>query len=793
MPKIPPDLPRLLESPGQADRVQVQDTKFSHDVLGRYVCNDWDEIQVALSDGGFPFDAVVIGGGMFGAYCAAKLYWRGGGQALRVLLIDAGAFLLSTHIQNVPRRLGGSIGGPRYPRAREDGTGAHNTIWGVPWISNEAFTGLAYCLGGRSLFFGGWAPRMEPTDLANWPQEMREYLLGSAGTPAAYQRIEDEIGTGTVADYMSGDFHDVLKQAFEVAAPQVPNVVRVEEAPLAVQGESPGAGLFSFDKFSSGPFFIDAVRADAEEHTRTYGDRSRRLFILPRAHVLSLGTSGDAVTRIDLAVDGQRRSLEVDPTCAVVVANGTIEATRLALESLGVGSTQFGTPRLGNLMGHLRSNIVVRIKRTALGLPAGPPRNLETTALLVRGESRGRRFHIQVTAGAVGGVDSEKNMWQQVPDIDLLDEMRANQDPTWITLTLRGIGEMEDDRSIPPKVDRSWIDLSNETDEWQMRRAYVNLVATRNDRDLWVDMDEATFALAARLAGAGGEIEYWNKPANQWQPQRPQPGPDGRGYWQDVLGTTHHEAGSLFMGDPGASVTDLDGKFHHLRNAYAVGPATFPTLGSANPSLTALTLARRTAGAIVRATAPVARPGFTPLSLDPAHWRMVAAPPSNQPGPRMQRFGPVWETFGGYGLYWYIKEQFSNFILSLEWRVAHVRDNSGVYIRIPAPDVPNALGEADSKGHEIQIDEFGDPDGAGVHRTGAVYPLQAPNSFPSSPVGRWNTYLIQADGPLINVNLNGVPVNTFQSSRQGSGHIALQAHHFGSRVQFRNLQIKKLP
>ncbi|MDP9454116.1 MAG: DUF1080 domain-containing protein [Actinomycetota bacterium] len=58
--------------------------------------------------------------------------------------------MLSTHIQNVPRRLGGSIGGPRYPRAREDGTGAHNTIWGVPWISNEAFTGLAYCLGGRS-------------------------------------------------------------------------------------------------------------------------------------------------------------------------------------------------------------------------------------------------------------------------------------------------------------------------------------------------------------------------------------------------------------------------------------------------------------------------------------------------------------------------------------------------------------------------------------------------------------------------------------------------------------------
>ncbi|MDP8929937.1 MAG: DUF1080 domain-containing protein, partial [Actinomycetota bacterium] len=275
--------------------------------------------------------------------------------------------------------------------------------------------------------------------------------------------------------------------------------------------------------------------------------------------------------------------------------------------------------------------------------------------------------------------------------------------------------------------------------------------------------------------------------------QKPQPGPDGRGFWQDVLGTTHHEAGTLFMGNPGSSFTDLDGKFHHLRNAYAVGPSTFPTLGSANPSLTGLTLARRTAGAIVRAAAPAALPGFTPLSIDANDWLMVAAPPSNQPDPRMQRFGPVWETFGGYGLYWYTKEQFSNFMLSLDWRVARIDDNSGVYIRIPPPDVPNALGEADSKGHEIQIDEFGAPNRAAIHRTGAIYPLQGPSSFPSAPIGRWNTYLIEANGPLITVTLNGVPVNSFESSRQGSGHLALQAHHFGSRVQFRNLQIKKLP
>jgi choline dehydrogenase-like flavoprotein len=67
----------------------------------------------------------------------------------------------------------------------------------------------------------------------------------------------------------------------------------------------------------------------------------------------------------------------------------------------------------------------------------------------------------------------------------------------------------------------------------------------------------------------------------------------------DALGSTHHEAGTLWMGAAGSSVTDKDGRFHHVGNAYAAGPAVFPRLGSANPSLTAMALARNTAAVIV--------------------------------------------------------------------------------------------------------------------------------------------------------------------------------------------------
>ena len=137
----------------------------------------------------------------------------------------------------------------------------------------------------------------------------------------------------------------------------------------------------------------------------------------------------------------------------MVLANGTIEATRLALESLGVGDNRFGSPRVGNLVAHLRSNITVRIKRAALGM-AGPPTDPETVAFLVRGEALGRRFHHQVIAASVVGTDPERTMWATVPDIELLGNMLASQDPNWVTITLASLSarraRARPTRSMPP-------------------------------------------------------------------------------------------------------------------------------------------------------------------------------------------------------------------------------------------------------------------------------------------------------------------------------------------------------
>jgi hypothetical protein len=63
-------IPNLVSGGGQ---IPVQTTTFSIDALGRYVCSTWDE---ATGSGGAPFSAVVIGAGMYGAYCAAKIFRR---------------------------------------------------------------------------------------------------------------------------------------------------------------------------------------------------------------------------------------------------------------------------------------------------------------------------------------------------------------------------------------------------------------------------------------------------------------------------------------------------------------------------------------------------------------------------------------------------------------------------------------------------------------------------------------------------------------------------------------------
>lgn len=563
--------------------------------------------------------------------------------------------------------------------------------------------GLAYCLGGRSLYWGGWAPRLTDADLTNWLKPVATYLQSATHTGDAYERVEKDTGVFDKTDYISGLLFEALKNKFKNVAGGVASVDAIEDAPLAVRAAPPASGLFNFDKWSSMPILTDAVREAASRP-----DWQRRLFLVPRAHVTKLQTSNGAVTSIEIRVNGQQKVFSVPPTCAVVLPSSTIEATRLALES-------FPTPLSGrNLMAHLRSNTVVRIHRSAIDPTL--PKRLETAALFVLGSTPEGRYHLQVTAAAGTG-GSEDVMFRMIPDIDLLDQTLAAQQEDWIVITLRGIGEMQGDRNpnSPKQTGQSpiWMDLSNQTDEFGMRRAWVNLVTTQGENTLWNAMDKAALDLANALAN--------NDPTKI----------KVLAQTRDGLGTTHHEAGTLWMGsNANDSVTNLDGRFHHVTNAYVAGPALFPTLGSANPSLTALALARRSAEAIVR-NALGSDPGFMPLgSGGIAGWKMDGS------GGFIELGGNIIESVGGIGLLWFTGQQFKNFILRVDWRASAPDDNSGIFIRFPDPG--NDWTIPVTQGYEIQIDNtgknpdtnpprFGDP----LYNMGAIYKLAGSTAVPA--------------------------------------------------------------
>lgn len=768
-----------LVSPGcSLVKQDVQDTAFSHDAIGRYICNTWEE---AVDNCGAPFDAIVIGAGMFGAYCAEKIYRFDENDSLRVLVLDAGSVLLTEHIQNLSR-----IGLDAPAAIKPDPKITRNEVWGLPWESNEAFPGLAYCIGGRSLYWGGWSPRLTTDDLDQWPQQVVEYLLNH------YERVEKEIGVHPSTDFITGPLFETLKSELQSIQTEVETVTEVVEAPLAVQGNSPGSGLFSFDKYSSAPILIDAIREDALRIKSFTTEKYRRLFLVPRVHVTNLVIEQGAVRRIKAIVSGTEKSMDIPSSCAVILAASTIESTRLALTSLT--DTPDDTLIGHNLMAHLRTDITVRIRKSRFQNLTGV---LEPAALLIRGKTElpdgtaYGQFHIQFTAAAVprDAKNPEKNLFRMIPDIDLLDQTLHNNDPDWVLMTLRGIGEMLGNQS-KDKMQKRFIDLDRSVTDEYGRRAWVNMTISGNEEHLWGVMDQTILNLAKKLAGQS-EIQYLVK--GMWQ-NTPPAKPDIK---RDPLGSTHHEAGTLWMGaDPNKSITNLEGRFHDISNAYVAGPALFPTIGSANPSLTALTLARKTASAIVEAarTSAMNQPYLSLFDGTTMNgWQMSGA----------GRFNLVNGTMisdGGPGILWYSLQMFDDFILKLEWKASAETDNSGVYFRIPALSDMDWT-PADRDGYEVQIDDRGinseqNRTGDPLYQTGAIYKLAPSIKIASHPVtsGKWNAFEIEVKRDLFKVKLNGELVTEYRDviQRSARGFIGLQNHHPGSRVAFRNIAIKRI-
>ena len=140
------------------------------------------------------------------------------------------------------------------------------------------------------------------------------------------------------------------------------------------------------------------MEASRVAQTRSGGDDvKKRLMVVPDVHVTRLVTTQrngtTAVTAVLLKQFGNAsRSVPVPDDGVVVIALGTIESTRLALTSF---PNLPNTNLIGqNLIAHLRSNLTIRIPRSAL--PAGLPRHWRRRLCSSKGKlsARAERFRL---------------------------------------------------------------------------------------------------------------------------------------------------------------------------------------------------------------------------------------------------------------------------------------------------------------------------------------------------------------------------------------------------------------
>lgn len=822
-----------------------QTTDFTRDVVGRYICNGLDEALRSTDTGiradARPFDTIIVGGGTFGTVIAQQLYAEDHQGQHRVLVLEGGPFVLTEHVQNLPMLGIGPPGATSIAELRaqnpEQQRQWSREVWGLPWHSSQPFPGLAYCIGGRSLFWGGWSPQLLPGEMPTrqmnggmnnrWPENVVDELQALPSGDSYFHQAADQIGVTETNDFMFGALHEHLrKQLFDgikahqvtgaIPLAELPNPADIPErvpnrerdmwkleAPLGVQSRT-RAGFFPFNKFSSVPLLIKVARKAQQDSGGD--DFKKRLMVVPNCHIRRLTTENGRVT----AVQTNMGDVPVVPGCNVIIALGTIESTRLALASFGrqPNSAQIGR----NLMAHLRSNLNIRIPRSAVkGLDANL-RELQSSALFVKGRHRfsdgtDGYFHLQITASGLGnlGGESEAEIFKKIPDIDGFDTFR-DADDTTVVVTIRGIGQMHALNSD------SRVELDSEPDEYGVQRAFVRLADPRTpglaqtnpacakDLELWNAMDRTADDVALVFAN-GGAYELLAHgtvipmAANQ-APRQHLPFGDRR----DKLGSTHHETGTLWMGDdPTSSVTTPNGRFHHVENAYALGPATFPTIGSPNPMLTGIALGRRMARYLIQGEPLYApEPGFQALfnGRDANNWSMAG------PGTCVVAEGCL-ECIPGsdIGLFWCTQPMPKDYLLRLEWMCTRADDNSGVFLRFPDPFSKNYMNPAYvgvQFGYEVQIDEQGFPDGSPIHRTGAIYAVatQALSQISARRPGQWNEFEIRVQGPQFSVTLNGTLVCQFTNNDPARGQsvqpnfIGVQTHT--GRVLYRHIRMKAL-
>ncbi len=322
-----------------------------------------DLLTCSLDDLGHctsPIDVAVVGSGTAGTTTAIELARQG----LSVVILEAGPFLLPSHVGSTPFR------------SRDDITPeVHNLVrYRTAWVSREDYVDGVMpplgsdawsVVGGRTLFWGGCAPRFAEWDFDDWP-------IDAATFRPYYERAEALM-------HVSG--RDPERPAFFRGPAQDAMLARLERA--GIPGVHAQLGVDTQEMrngYVARGFDCATDRLLRSALLSTRPGRGR-VVVVPEAVVEHIETDRSKARGLVVRAAGSERRYRVTAR-HYVLAGGAVQSTRLALAS--------GLGRLHPCVGRYLSDHLFVQGLLQLEKPLGEP------IYVFVEPSPDRPFHVQV-------------------------------------------------------------------------------------------------------------------------------------------------------------------------------------------------------------------------------------------------------------------------------------------------------------------------------------------------------------------------------------------------------------
>jgi choline dehydrogenase-like flavoprotein len=528
------------------------------------------------------FDIVIVGSGIGGGILADDLGERRGNQK-RILVLEAGSFVYPTHVYNLCRFPNSSI-------ARHFGC---DTFWQSGTPDQQFFIGEKPQLvfGGRSVFWSGLIPRIQPWELEFFPAGVRQDLTQGGLLQRAGEIMNESRSMGGTARRI----RDALRNSPLGQDFQIEETPRALHQPYLTPEGQPSQESFTEPTgvFNTAELLINQVGLTPGV---SHGDHNGLHMLLNHyvEDVQHHGTHFELVVRNTL--NGQIRTFRAG---TVVLAGGSIESPKLLRRS----SMFHGLPQpVKNLVGR--------------GLTDHPTSNEMTAFVTHIGSIRiPKNVHAKIIFYSNGAKDGGQTRFPFNVEMNIIHEywhLRDN-DPNDPNRTDPNAFSTLDPHG-PSRVDIKFS-FGNPLDDMNEVKAanpfeYVPEVRVRNLK--WMDhlRDSRFPALAGWNKDYDGILAVLNdltqrvfaEFSTNGSPSTPQHGmkfgEGGNGFgW----GTVHHAAGSLRMPYRAShdgpfrphSVVDEDLRVVGTQHLYVCDMSVMPFSSAANPVRTLAALALR--------------------------------------------------------------------------------------------------------------------------------------------------------------------------------------------------------